>query len=187
MSASLSNAMSRKNDGLLLVGLLWSAEGGGEREGLGLILGTSDGTGVASTGSSCGSCQEVLECIVVLPIGKVKDEVLRRDGDWNLVLPAVGSWWIVWLGQGQGIRHARRVGLAGSKAMGEERGENEMSRTHLVILNERTAEEGVEKLNGMMKDGIVKFCLNRLDPLYPNFLMLDFITVMRTAEHFVTF
>lgn len=100
MSAGLSNAVGSKNDGLLLAGLLWGAEGGSEREGLGLILGTRDGTGVTSTSSSCGSRQEVLQCIVVLPVGKIKDEVLRRDGDWNLVLPAVGSWGIVWLGQG---------------------------------------------------------------------------------------
>lgn len=177
MSASLSNPMSGKNDGLLLVGLLWSTEGGSEREGLRLILGAGDGAGVASTGSSCGSRQEVLECIIVLPVGKVKDEVLRRDGDWNLVLPTVGSWWIVWLGQGQGIRGARRIGLAGSKASSDERGEDEMSRKHLVILKERTEEGVVEKLSVRIKDEIVKNWLNLLDHLYLNFIMLDLITV----------
>lgn len=98
VSASLSNSMSGQNNGLLSR-LFRRAERSCNRIGCSLILCADHWAWAIGAGSGCRVGQEILQSIVIFPIRKREDNVLRSHGDWNLEFPAIGSWWIVRLGK----------------------------------------------------------------------------------------
>lgn len=100
VASRLPNSMSGKNHSLLLILRLGGAEG--RRKGVrsSFVLGSYDRAWVTSAGSSGDCCEEVLQGVVIHPVGEVKHEVLRGNGDGNFVLPAVCVGGIVRLGYG---------------------------------------------------------------------------------------
>lgn len=98
----LADSMCCEEDGLLLLVTLGGTERCRNRVQGCFILFTHNRARVTGSRARSDVCQEILQGVVVGPIGEVKDVGIVADRDWDLKLPALCIGRVIRLAQADG-------------------------------------------------------------------------------------